>query len=115
MSLSLIERETIINFNAIQEDASIFTAQPEVWRRLEKIDGFKLIRTERLDGQICAKEFYCPKSFVRLGGKGFRIGPAKKVSEAQRERAKHLFKSNLRRKPSDKLATLSTSKAERVS
>ncbi len=74
MSLSLIERETIINFNATQEDASVFTAQPEVWRRLEKIEGFKLVRTERLEGKACGKEFYCSKPFVRSYRGGLIIG-----------------------------------------
>ena len=99
MSLRKAERETTINFNATQADVSIFTSQPEVWRRLEKIEGFKLVRTERLDGKVCAKEFQCPKRFVRLTSKGFMVGSPRKVSEKQREHMRAVQKSILRPKP----------------
>ncbi len=108
MSLSAIERETTINWNATQEDASVFTAQPEVWRRLEKIEGFKLVRTERLDGQICAKEFECPKTFVRPYRGGLIIGrPIRKGTTPKR--ADSSSGSTPRR------GVLATSDAQRVS
>ncbi len=102
------ERETIIVFNATQEDASVFTAQPKVWRRLEKIEGFKLVRTERLDGKVCGKEFHCPKSFVRSYRGGLIIGrPIRKGTAPKR--ADSRSGSNPRR------GVLATSDAQRVS
>ncbi|MHC4277807.1 MAG: hypothetical protein ACYSTI_10875 [Planctomycetota bacterium] len=98
MSLSAIERETTINFNATQEDASVFTAQLEVWRRLEKIEGFKLTRTEKLDGKVCAKEFKCPRSFVRPTSSGIVVGKPRKVPEKQREHMRAVQKSIQRSK-----------------
>ena len=90
MEHSNFERETIINFNATQEDASVFTAQPGMWRRFEKIGGFKLVRTERLGGRVCGKEFECPKAYVRPGKNGLMIGRTKAVSQKQREQGKEL-------------------------
>ncbi len=95
MGLSAIERETIINFNSTQEDVNVFTAQPAVWRRLEKIKGFKVVRTEWLDGRVCGKEFECSKGFVRLTGSGVIVGKPRKVSERQRENMRTVRKSIL--------------------
>ncbi len=88
MNLSPEERETIIRFDATKDAASVFTCQHEVWDRLGKIKGFKLIRTERLDGEICGKEFECPRSFVRYTKGGITVAAPKKVSETQREASK---------------------------
>ncbi len=99
MSLSMAERETITTFNATQEDASVFTSQPKVWRRLDKIEGFKLVRTERLDGKVCAKEFECPRLFARLTNSGIAVGKPRKVSEKQRQHMRAVQKSILRPKP----------------
>lgn len=95
MNLSTIERETIINFNSTQEDVSVFTSQPEVWRRLEKIDGFKVIQTEEVDYAVRAKEFLCPKRFVRLISSGIIVGKPRKVSDRQREHMRTVRKSIL--------------------
>lgn len=92
MSLSAVERETIITFNATQENVSVFTAQPEVWRRLEKLDGFKLIRTERMNGKVCAKEFECPRRFARPTNSGIAVGRPRKVSDRQREHMRNVRK-----------------------
>ena len=96
--MSRAEGETIINFNATQEDASVFTSQPKVWRRLEKIEGFKLVRTEHLDGKVCAKEFKCPRSFARLTSSGIVVGKPRKVSEKQRQHMRAVRKSIQRSK-----------------
>ncbi|MEE9591533.1 MAG: hypothetical protein V3W26_03380 [Thermodesulfobacteriota bacterium] len=100
MSLSMAERETITTFNATQEDASVFTSQPKVWRRLDKIEGFKLVRTERLDGKVCAKEFECPRLFARLTNSGIAVGKPRKVSEKQRQHMRRVRKSFLSSKSS---------------
>ena len=66
----------------------MFTCQHEIWGRLEKIKGFKLIRTEKMDGKVCSKEFECPRSFVRYTKGGITVAAPKKTTERQREAAK---------------------------
>lgn len=83
--LTLEERETIINFNAVDKVVSIYTSQPEVWRRLEGIPGFRLLEEGKIDGRVATKEFGCPKSFVRWGKRGLLIGAPRPVSREQRK------------------------------
>ncbi|MHC4278147.1 MAG: hypothetical protein ACYSWY_10190 [Planctomycetota bacterium] len=85
MALSSFERETIINWNPGEDMASFFTAEPRVWARIERLTGFRLIRTERIDGEVVGKEFEFPRSYIRFGKNGPMIGPPRTVSQRQRE------------------------------
>lgn len=85
------ERETVINFTSIGKMASLYTSQPEVWRRLERLDGFKLLDEGKIDGKVAFREFEFPRSFVRFGKRGLTITSPKKprpVSASQREALK---------------------------
>lgn len=79
------EQETYINFSPIERVASIYTSQPVVWQRLEKIAGFKLVEEGRQRGNVISKEFEFPRSFVRLTKTGLKIGPPRAVSAKFRE------------------------------
>lgn len=73
MALSLYERETIINYNDADGTANIFTASPNVKKKLEKL------------GEVRASsggwEVDVPKSWIK-------ISKPKKVSEAQKNAAR---------------------------
>ncbi len=88
--LSNEERETIIRFDCTGDSVKIYTCQRVWWARLEKIEGFALIRTERLDGQIYGKEFECPKSYIRQSKRGLMLVVPAKVSDQKRERCRKL-------------------------
>ncbi len=88
--LSSYERETIINWNSGDDMASVFTAEPKYWARIERLPEFKLIRAESMGGEVVSKEFECPKVYVRFGKNGLIIGRTKTVSQKQREQGKEL-------------------------
>ena len=90
MALSSFERETIINWNPGEDVASFFTAEPKVWARIERLTGFRLIRTEQIDGKTVGKEFEFPRAYIRFGKNGPIIGPPRAVSQRQREQGKEL-------------------------
>lgn len=80
--LSREERETVINFAPTDSVGTISTSQPEVWRKLEKAKGFKLLEESKIDGKVVSKEFEFPKSFIRFTSRGLIIAPPKKVDTA---------------------------------
>lgn len=88
----LNRQETIINFSPGEDTASIFTSEPRIWAKVESLQGFELIRTEKLKGRVVAKEFTLPRAFIRFGKGGLRIGPPKAVSQVQREQGRVLAK-----------------------
>ena len=74
MGLSRYEQEVIINFNAEDGEASLYTANPVWIRKMDKIlqqnpEQFRLGRVERVKGTIVSKEYFFPKRFVTFSGK----------------------------------------------
>ncbi|MFN3466878.1 MAG: hypothetical protein ACK4WF_04150 [Candidatus Brocadiales bacterium] len=90
--LTLEERETTVNFNAVDKTASIYTSQPEVWQRLGKIPGFRLLEEGKINGKVVSKEFECPRSFVRWGKRGLMIGAPAPRTDRQREASREALK-----------------------
>ena len=83
--LSRYEQETVINFNAGEKTASVYTADPAVMRQLDALvidfpDTFKCIKVNSL-----SKTYEMPKSSVTYR-KPIRL------SEEQREAAKQRMK-----------------------
>ncbi len=92
MGLSSFERETTLNWNAGEDVASIYTAEPRVWARVERLSGFRLIRTNQMDGKAVSKEFEFSRAYIRFGKNGLMIGSPRAVSQRQREQGKELAK-----------------------
>ena len=90
MGLSRHGQEIIINFNAEEEMADIYTSNPFWIRKMDKLvkanpKQFKLIEVQRLQGKIISKRYLCPKRFVTIRSKDMHL------TEEQREaRVKHL-------------------------
>lgn len=85
MALTNIERETIINFNAAEDTAEIYTADPVYIRKLDKLceqfpDTYKFM--EDLSAKQCkeSKTYSMPKRLVK-----FRSPVTREISEEQRE------------------------------
>lgn len=69
--LSKVEMETIISFNAAEDTAELYTADPVWMRKLDKLaaqnpEQFKLGRVETRQGEIVAKRYSFPKKFVAI-------------------------------------------------
>ena len=75
--LSKVEMETIIGFNAAEETAELYTADPVWMRKLDKLvaqnpEQFKPGRVDTCQGEIVAKRYTFPKRFVSIRSKDVR-------------------------------------------
>jgi len=84
MALTNIERETIITFNAAEDTAEIYTADPVYIRKLDKLceqfpDTYKFMK--ELSAKRCkeSKAYSMPKRLVK-----FRSPITREISEEQR-------------------------------
>lgn len=86
MRLSRYEQETVINFNAGEKMAIVYTADPAVMRNLDSLvigypDTFKRIKEDNI-----SKTYEIPKSAVTYR-------KPRKLSEEQRSRARQRMKA----------------------
>ena len=73
-SLSRYEQEVIINFNAEEDTATLYTANPAWIRKLDRLveqnpEQFEMYRKEKMDGQIISEAYRFPKRFVSIRSK----------------------------------------------
>ena len=72
--LSKYEQEVIINFNAEDDTATLYSANPSWMRKMDKLveknpDQFKMYQQEKLHGKVVSKAYRFPKSFVSIRSK----------------------------------------------
>lgn len=63
MNFARSEHETSINFNDEDDFASIYTCRKGWWSQLER-RGLKPYRVQEYDGEIFAKWYHVPKTWV---------------------------------------------------
>ncbi len=81
-----------------------------MWRKLEKIKGFRLTDVGTLSGGVVySKEYECPKEFVRFTSRGITIVAPKEATAAQKERGRRLTEARLRSKPNVAIVESDTS------
>lgn len=73
-SLSRYEQEVIINFNAGEDTATLYTANPQWTRKLDRLveqnpEQFEMYRQEKMDGRVISKAYRFPKRFVTVRSK----------------------------------------------
>ena len=73
-SLSRTEQEVIIGFNAAEDAAELYTADPVWMRKLDKLveqnpEQFKEGRQETYQGKVVAKRYMFPKRFITVRSK----------------------------------------------
>lgn len=104
-NLSKYEQEVVINFNAGEDIADLYTANPVWLRKMDKLveknpEQFKLIRVDKHQGEIVAKRYTFPKRFVtiRSGDKKRELTEAqrKELAERMKQRRTKAVKSILR-------------------
>ena len=86
MFLSNYEKEATINFNAAEDFAEVFTADPVYMRKLDKLcqehpKDFIHVEDSKVYGEIVGKMYRIPKKAVR-----FR--PKRELTEEQKENAR---------------------------
>ena len=92
MKLSLYEQETVINYNREDKNATVYTRDPAVMRKLDALviefpDAFRCIGNTDID-----KTYEMPKSFI-----SYR--KPRKISEKRRqEMCEHIGRVNMREK-----------------
>jgi len=91
-SLSLLEQETIINFNREEAEATIYTHDPSLKRKLDKLcSTIPDIYIKRSDNGAGGVTYALPKNLISV-----RTPRAKKnLSEEQREVLRERFKKNV--------------------
>lgn len=89
--LSLEERETVITFNELDSAATIFTYNPALIRKLDKLteersDEVSMFRAESING-IQLRECHVPKKWVK-------VNASRIVSEEERAKRAELLAQN---------------------
>lgn len=84
MNLTRLEQETVINFNAGEQSATVYTRDKAVMRKLDKLteefpDSYKQISRTEMDSI-----YSLPKSYI-----SYR--KPRKLNEEQRERARQMM------------------------
>lgn len=72
-----IEQEVMISFNAAEDTADLYTADPVWMRKLDKLveqnpEQFKPGRAETYKGEIVAKRYSFPKRFITIRSKDIK-------------------------------------------
>lgn len=92
-SLSSYEREVIINFNAGDDTAELYTADPVWIRKMDKLmeqnpEQFKPGRVETYHGEVIAKRYKFPKRFVTIRSKDVKVTLTEEQKAERVERLK---------------------------
>lgn len=95
MALSRYEQETVINFNAKEDAAELYTADPVWIRKMDKLikqnpEQFKPGKSERYEGKVIAKRYIFPKRFVTIRSKDIERKMTEEQKRAAAERMKGL-------------------------
>ena len=95
VGLSRYEQEVIINFNAAEDTAELYTADTVWMRKLDKLveqnpEQFKPGRVETYKGEVVAKRYSFPKRFITIRSKDMK----RELTDEQRaELAERLSKA----------------------
>ena len=83
--LSKVEQEVVITFNAGEDTADFYTADPVWIRKLDRPveqnpEQFKPEGTEKYNGKVVAKRYTIPKRFISVRSKAVK----RELTEEQR-------------------------------
>ena len=90
-SLSRYEQEVIINFNAEEDTATLYTANPQWIRKLDRLveqnpEQFGMYRQEKMDGRAVSKTYRFPKRFITVRSKDKKSGMTEEQKKEAAER-----------------------------
>ena len=97
MALTLLEQETVINYNRDEDFMTVYTADPALMRRLKKLPAYELVDECRQDGKVIAMTFKADKSLVTLRGAKKKVKEyTEEEMEELRERGRRIRANQLR-------------------
>lgn len=93
MAFLKVEQEVMISFNAAEDTAELYTADPVMIRKMDKLveenpEQFSGKVHSTYQGKVYAKKYFFPKRFVSIRTKDI----VRNVSEEQREKAREQMK-----------------------
>lgn len=93
--ISKHEQEVVINFNAGEDTADFYTADPVWMRKLDKMvkqnpEQFSILREEMHEGKVIAKRYIFPKRFVTIRSKDKKSTMTDEQKQAAATRMKGL-------------------------
>ena len=101
MGLTRYEQEVLINFNAEEQTASIYTANPIWLRKMDKLatahpENFKQIAEEKLEGKIISKTYEFPKDLITIRSfkKKDTLSEEQRKAQSERMRAYHAMRKH---------------------
>lgn len=85
MKLSRYEQETVINYNVSDAEASVYTADPNMMKRMDKLmaEFPEIFRAEQITE--VSKTYLVPKNYIK-------IRKPRKISEEHKEQARQNMK-----------------------
>ena len=87
MGLSRTEQETIIRYDAEEQEMEVYTAYPSLMRRLDASDEYIKIREDKQGGEVVAMTFKASKRLLTLRSKTpTRRAMTEEEKEAARQR-----------------------------
>ena len=92
---SRYEQETTIGFNALEDTAELYTADPVWIRKMDKLveqnpEQFKTGRSEYYQGKVIAKRYSFPKRFITIRSKDKVVNMTEEQRQMAAERMKHI-------------------------
>lgn len=92
-SISKVEQEVLINFNAAEKMASIWTQDPVFIRKLDKLcienpEQFKSGRESKVNGRVVGKFYECDKKLISIRSKSIK----REMTEEQKKMASERMK-----------------------
>ena len=90
MGLTLYEQETIVNFNRMDGEMDIYTADPALMRRLSSLPAYTKTGERKNEGKVVAMTFKANKRLLPLRGKRVTVELTDEQREERRERARRL-------------------------
>lgn len=97
ISLSKCEQEVVINFNAEDNTATLYSSNPVWIRKMDKLveqnpEQFKMYRQETVKGKVVSKFYELPKEFVTIRSKKRSCNL---TDEQKQERAERMRQSKI--------------------
>ena len=95
MGLTRYEQEVTIGFNAAEDTAELYTADPVWIRKMDKLtqqnpEQFKLKKAETYQGAIVAKRYTLPKRFISIRSRDIKRKLTEEQIKALSERIKRI-------------------------
>ena len=92
---SRYEQEVTIGFNASEDIAELYTADPVWMRKMDKLveqnpEQFKAGRCEYYQGKVIAKRYSFPKRFITIRSKDKIVNMTEEQRQKAVERMKHI-------------------------